>query len=132
MDLSGLFADQMGMFTPYDIAGIVFDILLAAVLGLGTGRVAMIKDAEGMASWAALAALAVIFVRRSVPLSIALVGVVLLLRPGTGSEERHLSIARAAAVIIGLGCGSGAGMIALAASIPIAFVLRWSCSRSER
>jgi hypothetical protein len=131
MDLIGLFHDQLGNFTPYQIAGVVLGMVLAAllafVLALLTGVTG--RDmARPLAAIAAITALAVALVRASVPLSIALVGVLLMIRGeanGGGWKQQAL---RLSAIVIGVGCGSSAGLIVLAAFVPLGLVMRWALS----
>ena len=128
MDLKGLLADQMGLFTPYDILGALIGLCLAALLGLVLGRVVPLQGAQPrtLAVWAGLSALAVGLVRASVPLSIAFVGVALLLRrEGQGTSERHFLL-NLAAVLVGVGCGSSAGLITLVCFVPVVLLLRWA------
>lgn len=128
MDLKGLLADQMGLFTPYDILGAVIGVCLAALLGLLLGRLIPLPGAQprSLAVWAGLSAMAVGLVRASVPLSIAFVGVALLLRrEGQGTSERHFLL-NMAAVVVGVGCGSSAGSITLVCFVPVVFLLRWA------
>lgn len=132
MDLKGLLADQMGAFTPYDIGGAVLALLLAALLGFVLGLIGRSPGAASpkqLAALAATTALAVLFVRASVPLAIALVGVALLVRPGI-PEQRDASwrafLFRLAAVVAGVGCGSSAAVVAVVLALPLALLLRWS------
>jgi hypothetical protein len=109
MDLIGLFHDQLGNFTPYQIGGVVLGVLLAALLAFllallsgATGR----PMAKPLAIMAAVTALAVALVRASVPLSIALVAVVLLVRGAAANEGWKQQALRLCAIVIGVGCGS--------------------------
>ena len=135
MDLKGLLADQMGFFTPHDIAGAVFGLLLAALIAFVVGLVAKANDAPSareMATLAAVVAMAIGFVRASVPLSIALVAVVLLLRSGAGESSWRSLLMRSAAIAIGVGCGSSASIIVLALAVPLGLVLRWGTTSDKR
>lgn len=139
MDLKGLLADQMGHFTPYDIPGILLAMLLAAVLAFALGlfvRMAHGPSGRQLAALAAVVALAVALVRASVPLSIALVALALLLRGGAGGHEAEGATwkphtLRLAAIAIGVGCGSSAGVIVLAVFIPLGLLLRWAFNGSH-
>lgn len=127
-----MLADQMGAFTPYDIGNGVLAVLLAALLAFVAGLVGRASGDSApkhLAVLAALVALAVLFVRASVPLSIALVGVALLVRPGLSAPQEgtwRSSLPRLAAVVIGIGCGSSAALVALVLMVPVALLLRWS------
>src|SRR6187399_1433409 len=82
MDFKALLADQLGHFTLYDIGTGLISMfaaaLLAYVVGLLAGR--RLPAPKELSISAAVIAFAVSLVRASVPLSIALVGAVLLLR----------------------------------------------------
>lgn len=134
MDLKGLIADQMGMFTPYDIVGALIAVTLAALLGLVLGRfVQGPADPAGreLMGWAALAAMAVLLVRASVPLAIAMVGVALFVRTYRDPVDRRAQVLQATALVFGLGCGSGAGIITVACAVPVILLLRRSMDRSR-
>jgi hypothetical protein len=132
MDLQGIIADQMGAFTPHDIGGALFSVLLAATLAFLLAL--MLRASSGvsprmLAVLAAIVAFAVVLVRGSVPLSIALVGLLLLVRPGVREVQDRWTakgLLQLAAVAIGLGCGSSAGLIVLLLVIPVALLLRWA------
>ena len=128
MDWTGLLADQLGSFTRYDILGVLLGMLIAGGLGYLLGLVARSDAAErrNMTVLAAVIALAVALVRASVPLSIALVAVALLLRREPAALAGRPFLLRLCAVAIGVGCGSSAGLIVLAAFVPLAFLLRWA------
>ncbi len=124
-----MLADQMGHFTPYDIGTALLGMLAAALLAFIVGLIAKAGSAPSrkeMAATAAVVALGVCFVRASVPLSIALVAVVLLLRGEVRDSDRHALLLRLAAVVIGVGCGSSASIIVLALSVPLGLLLRWA------
>lgn len=127
-----MLADQMGAFTPYDIGNGVLALLLAALLAFVAGLIGRASGDQApkhLATLAAVAALAVLFVRGSVPLSIALVGVALLVRTGSPVAREggwRSSLPQLVAVVIGVGCGSGAALIALVLMVPVALLLRWS------
>lgn len=133
MDLKGFAADHMGHFTLYDVPNTAFALLVAALLGLLMGRVGLRMDAAGArraALWSALSTLAVVFVRAQLPLAVALVALVLLVRPQvTERGERGLLTA---SVVIGLGCGSGATLIVGALFLPMLLVARWATATESR
>lgn len=127
-----MLADQMGAFTPYDIGNGVLALLLAALFAFVAGLIGR-ASGEGapkhLAALAAVVALAVLFVRASVPLSIALVGVALLVRAGSLVPREgawRSSLPQLVAVVIGVGCGSGAALITLVLMVPVVLLLRWS------
>lgn len=130
MDIKALVADQMGHFTPYDIGTTLVSLLAAALLSFAVGLLANASSPskKEMAMMAALVAFAVAFVRASVPLSITLVAVVLLLR----GEMRDATVRgfslRLAALAIGVGCGSSASVIVAALVLPLGLLLRWATS----
>jgi len=127
MDLMGLIADQLGFFSPRDLPGIALSVLLATAMAFLTVRLAgaPADHARSLALWAAVAALAVALVKGSVPFSIALVAVVLLVRPdgAVGGRERALM---ALAVVVGAGCGTGAAIPVAVGLLPLALVARWA------
>lgn len=130
MDIKGMLADQMGHFTPYDIVGVLLSVALAALFGFLLG---IIGKADGqqryVAVLSAVIALAVALVRASVPLSIALVAVALLV--GQRNEDGKGRLMRYAAAAVGLGCGSSASIVVVALLVPIGLLLRWA-SQNER
>lgn len=135
MDLRTLLADQMGNFTPYDVPGLLFGIGLAALAAYIMGGIARVqgRDRVAMAGIAAITALAVSLVRTSVPLSVALVAVMILARPAVGDRSWSSSMPGIAALCIGLGCGASAALITLIGMVPISLLLRWaSAGRSDR
>lgn len=129
MDLLGLLTDQMGHFTPGDIWGVLLSLLLAALLGYLLGSFARGPegpDRTALAVLAAVVALAVSFVRASVPLSIALVAVALLFRPELPAQGWKARLPLLAAVVIGVGCGSSAGIVVAIAFVPLVLLMRWA------
>jgi hypothetical protein len=129
MDLKGLLADQMGYFTPYDVPGILLSMLLAALIAFLLGLLAGGAEGPGaraLGALAAVTALAISLVRASVPLSIALVAVVLILRGEVKEKNWRSFILNLAALTVGVGCGSSAGLVVLAVFIPLGLLLRWA------
>jgi hypothetical protein len=124
MDITGLIADQMGLFTPYDILGALISVVLAALLGLVTARAT--GGDRSLVVWAALAAFAVAVVRASVPMAIALVAVVMLVRSSGPPADQRTQALRAVALVLGAGCGTGAGIITAVCAIPLLLLLRWA------
>jgi len=133
MDLKGFAADHMGHFTLYDVPNAAFAMLVAALLGLVLGRVGLRQGPSGARSAAlgsALATLAVVFVRAQLPLAVALVALVLLVRPHMTERSERLPLI--ASVVIGLGCGSGATLIVGALFLPLLLVARWATASDPR
>jgi hypothetical protein len=131
MDVKGLIADQMGNFTPYQIAGVLLSVVLAALLAYATVLIVGGQgggQARSLGVTAAIVAFAVALVKASLPLSIALVAVALLLRGSLSGDDRGGMLLRLAVVAIGVGCGASAGIIVLAAFLPVALLLRWALS----
>jgi len=118
--------DHLGFFTPHQVVNAVVSLLVAALLGLLLGRMGgrlSTGAARGLALWAVLAAVALIFVRNSLPLAVALVGVVLLLRGGdTTTGDRRLLLG---ALLLGAACGTGATLAAVAVGLPVILLFRW-------
>lgn len=117
--------DQFGAFSFYDLPSVLLSLFAAGALtALAAWLIAPgSKELRSGVALAALAALAVLMVRGSAPLAIALVGVVLLLNGGEGSVKRtpvHL-----VAVVVGLGCGAGATAIVAMLLVPVALLWRW-------
>lgn len=127
MDLMGILADQLGFFTPQDLPGLALAVLFAAALAFGAGRVAGAgsMEARQLALWAAVAALGVALVKGSVPFSIALVALALLVRAEAGDGHRH-RVLKALAVVLGGGCGTGAAIPVLVGLVPLALIARWA------
>ena len=73
---------------------------------------------------AAVMAFASGLVRGSVPLAIALVAAVLLVRGATELTSRA-ALLRFTALAIGLGCGASASVVVMAVGTPLALLLRW-------
>ena len=127
MDLKGFAADHMGHFTLYDVPNAAFAMLVAALLGMVMGRVGLRQGASAARSaalWSALATLAVVFVRAQLPLAVALVALILLVRPQMTERSDRLPLI--ASLVIGLGCGSGATLIVGALFLPMLLVARWA------
>jgi hypothetical protein len=130
MDFKALLADQLGHFTLYDIGTGLISMLAAALLAyvvalLAKARVPAPKE---LSISAAVIAFAVSLVRGSVPLSIALVAAVLLLRGEVREADKKVLPLRLAALAIGLGCGSSASLIVAALAVPLGLLLRWGTS----
>lgn len=127
MDLKALLADQLGHFTLYDIGTGLISLLAAALLAYVVGLLAKARtpSSKELSISAAVVAFAVSLVRASVPLSIALVAAVLLLRGEIGEADRKALPLRLAALAIGLGCGSSASLIVAALVVPLGLLLRW-------
>jgi len=126
MDLRGFVADHMGHFALYDVPNAAFAMLVAALLGLVMGRLGLRQGAlaaRSAALWSALATLTVVFVRAQLPLAVALVALVLLVRPQMTERSDRLTLV--ASLVIGLGCGSGATLIVGALFLPMLLVARW-------
>lgn len=129
MDFKALLADQMGHFTPYDIGTGLIGMFAAALLSYVVGLLAGARvPPKELSITAAVTAFAVGLVRASVPLSIALVAAVLLLRGEVREADRKALPLRLAALAIGLGCGSSASLIVAAISVPLGLLLRWGTS----
>lgn len=128
MDLKALVADQMGHFTPYDIGTALVSMSVAALLGFALGLVirSEASNSRYLAATAVLVTLAVAFVRASVPMSIALVAAVLLLRGSAPDGNDRDRMLRLAAIVIGVGCGSGAAVVTAVLVLPLALLLRWA------
>lgn len=128
MDFKALLADQLGHFTLYDIGTGLVSMLAAALLAYAVGLFAKAHapSPKELSISAAVVAFAVSLVRASVPLSIALVAVVLLLRGEVREADRKALPLRLAALVIGLGCGSSASLIVAALAVPLGLLLRWS------
>ncbi len=133
MDLKGFLADHMGHFSAYDIPGLLFMLLMAALLAwavafLGAGARGF--EPRRLALWAATAALGVAFMRMQLPIALALLAILLLVRPSsTDMRERVLLFG---ALIIGVGCGSGATLIMAIAVVPYLLLVRWAIPRPSQ
>lgn len=130
MDWRGFLADQMGFFTPADLPGVVLVVLIGAAASWGLGRIAgaPANAARELAVWGALAAFAVALVKGSLPMSVALVALAILVRADAGVDGRA-KLLRTAAVVIGGGCGTGASLVVAVGLLPLALVMRWALRR---
>jgi hypothetical protein len=127
MDLKGFAADHLGHFAPHDIGNAVFSLLVAALLGFLLGRVGAGRsggEARTLALWAAVAAVALVFVRLQLPLAVGLLALVLLVR--RGQEEGPGGVLLFGALAMGLGCGSGAALVTAVVAIPLILLARWA------
>ncbi len=134
MELKALVADQMGYFTPPDIATALLSLLAAALFGFLAALVAGAHTDPGkreMAVLAAVVAFAVNLVRASVPLSIALVAVALLLRGEVRSSSPKALLMRLFAVAIGVGCGSSASIMVAVMVLPLGLLMRWGTAEKN-
>ena len=131
MDWRGFLADQMGFFTPADLPGVVLVVLIGAAAAWGLGRIARASGATAreLAVWGALSAFAVALVKGSLPMSVALVALAILVRADAGVDGRA-KLLRTAAVVIGGGCGTGASLVVAVGLLPLALVMRWALRRS--
>jgi len=128
MDFQALLAEQLGHFTLYDIGSALVSLFAAAMLAYVVGLLARTNAPKELSISAAVMAFAVCIVRASVPLSIALVAAVLLLRGEPREADRKSLSLRFAALAIGLGCGSSASLIVAALAVPLGLLLRWGTS----
>lgn len=125
MDIVGFVADNMGHFAPLDIALLLFQVLLAALLGYLIARFGTRADGDAareLMLWAASAALAAGLVRTQLPLAVMLLAFVVLVKGGDASGRERIS--RFIALVLGLGCGSGAGLVTAAVAVPFIIVVR--------
>ncbi len=125
MNIQGMLTDHLGFFTPHHVLNAVLSLLVATLLGYLLARVGgrLAEGASrGLALWAALSAVALTFVR-SLPLAVALVALVLLLRGADhGIGDRRLLLG---ALLLGAACGSGATVAAVAVGVPLILLFRW-------
>jgi hypothetical protein len=70
-----------------------------------------------------LAALALLLVRGQLAVAVALLAVVLAVRPSMAASEDGPRWT--AAAVLGAMCGSGATLVAVVAAVPILLLLRW-------
>ncbi|MBK8339013.1 MAG: hypothetical protein IPK99_02920 [Flavobacteriales bacterium] len=131
MDWKGFLADQMGFFTPADLPGVVLVVLIGAAASWGLGRIAgaPAQAARELAVWGGLAAFAVALVKGSLPMSVSLVALAVLVRADAGVDGKG-KLLRTAAVVIGGGCGTGASLVVGVGLLPLALVMRWALRRS--
>lgn len=130
MDFKALLSDQLGHFTVYDIGTGLISMFAAALLAYVVGLLVKsgVPSPKELSISAAVMAFAVSLVRASVPLSIALVAAVLLLRGEVREADKKALPLRLAALAIGLGCGSSASLIVAALAVPLGLLLRWGTS----
>lgn len=133
MDIMGFAMDNMGQFTLYDLPNALFMVLVAALLGYLLARWGgreTAQKARQLALWAGLSAVGVALVRAQLPLAVALVALVLLVRPQAPSAPDRLSVL--AAVLIGLGCGSGATVVTVVLFLPVLGLFRWASAAGAK
>ncbi|MCB9193609.1 MAG: hypothetical protein H6597_03680 [Flavobacteriales bacterium] len=129
MDIRGFIADQMGLFTPYDIPGIILSVLFAWVIAYVLLRWGARQDdrtIRRLVVLSASAALGVALVKASVPLAIAFVALMLLAGPFEKDGTRASRWLNVTMVVIGGGCGAGGSLVVLIAALPILLLLRWA------
>lgn len=127
MDVMGFIADNMGHFAPQDIALLLFQMLVAALLGALLARVGGRLPAEGMrelALWGAAAALGAGLVGAQLPLAVLLLAFAVLVR--NGDTGRTHQVLRFGALVMGLGCGSHAALVTAVVGVLFALVARWA------
>jgi len=132
MDLQGFVVDNIGPFSPAAILNAVFAVLVAALLGHSLGRFgagARGGGARVFAVWAAVSALALVFARTQLPLAVALLALVLLVRAREEAPGDKLVLA--GAVVLGMGCGSGASLVTLVLAVPFILLVRWAYAGRE-
>ncbi len=128
MNIKGMVMDHLGFFAPHQLLNAVVALLVAALLGFMLGRSGgrySAQEARGLAVWAALASLAVVFVRTNLPLAVALVALVMLVGARVDPFEGDRRVVLAA-VVLGGACGAGAAIGAVALGIPFILLLRWA------
>jgi len=131
MDWKGILADHFGHFAVRDVVNLGVATLVAAALaamvaayGVRLSR----QQARSAALWAGLFAAGVGLVRSQLPLALALVAAVLLLRPSSSSNLDRRVLA--GMLVIGLACGSGASVVGACLSILLIVLYRWVGSTS--
>jgi len=127
MDVLGFVMDHMGTFSPYDIPNLLFAMLVASLLGYLLARVGAGltgSDARALVLWAAAAALAAGLVRAQLPLAVALLALMVLVKGNEGPRQDRVLVF--CALVLGLGCGSGATLVMLAVAVPFILVVRWA------
>ncbi len=124
MDIKGFVMDQMGHFSVYDIAGLLFAVVVAICLGYAAGRLSGHSDPwAAHAMWAGVAALAAALVGTQLSLALVLVALLLLVRPvNSMGHGRGVAVS----LVFGLGCGGGAALITVVAALPLLLLLRRS------
>ncbi|MDX9751349.1 MAG: hypothetical protein RBT71_09750 [Flavobacteriales bacterium] len=132
MDIMGFILDNMGHFSAYDVPNKVFAMLAAALAAFLLGRFgarAPVAAARELAVWAALAALALAFVRVQLPLAIALVALVLAVRAPEPPRVPRTTVL--GALVFGMGCGAGAVLPTLVLAVPYILLVRWAHAGSS-
>lgn len=131
MDIKGFLMDHVGHFGLPQIGGLLFAVIVAALLGWVLGSVAartQAHTARELALWSATTAFAVGMVRSQLPLALALVAIALL--ASVGRSEGRPGLLRTGALVLGLGCGSGATLVTLVVALPYFLIVRWA-SRTQ-
>ncbi|MCB0795086.1 MAG: hypothetical protein KDB88_10145 [Flavobacteriales bacterium] len=133
MDIKAFIADQLGMFSLYDLPGALFVVLIGAALGWCAARASLLKGVivRQMAFWGALSAFAGTMVKAWVRLALALLGMVMLFRSGDRDAGRTESRLKAFVVIAGGACGTGAALVAVLVSLPVLLLLYLSSRGGE-
>lgn len=127
MDIMGFILDNMGHFSVYDVPNKLFAMLMAALAAFALGRVGArvpVHVARELAVWAALAALALAFVRTQLPLALALIALALMVRtPEPPAAPRTVVLG---ALVFGMGCGVGAALPTIVLAVPYILLVRWA------
>jgi len=126
MDLKTFAMDHMGHFSVSDLPGVLFAVLLAALLGTVLAMVDARQEraqALELGLWSATAALAVTFAGFQLPLAVALLAISLIVRIEVGSGRER--VLRFGALVLGLGCGGGAALVTAMVFIPYLLLVRW-------
>lgn len=132
MDIKGLIVDHVGHFAIHDIVGLVFSMLVAALLAWALVRFGadlVGAEARQLVLWSSTTALGVGFAKAQLPLALALVAVAILVG-GLGNDGR-LRALQAGALVIGLGCGSGATLVTVIVTVPYLLIVRWVYSARD-
>ncbi len=102
-------------------------LLMAAALSWAVAFIgAGIRGSEPriLALWGATAALGVAFMRMQLPIALALLAIVILVKPNVSDNRERVLLF--GSLVIGLGCGSGASLIMAIATIPYLIIVRWA------
>ncbi|MCW5898858.1 MAG: hypothetical protein KIT10_06275 [Flavobacteriales bacterium] len=127
MNIKGMLMDHLGFFAPHQLVNAVFALLVAALLGYLLGRAGTrgtAAESRVLAVWAALGALAVVFVRTNLPMAVAFLAVVLVARGEQRTTIDRLPLL--GALLLGAACGAGSAIGAMALGIPFIVLMRWA------
>lgn len=131
-EMMHILTDQLGDFGLYDIPGLMFSVVIAALLAwILSFALKNVEDRWRAMLLASLVAIGVSVCRASLPLAMSLVAVALLVRAYIPSRPENNGYLMVAAGLLGFLCGARSSMIALLVLLPLFILLRAANSKSS-